>query len=73
MHTGEMEHAPGGEIRGIAVHTSARAAALARPGEINVSRTTRDLIAGPPIRLESRGTHQLKGMPGFWEVFAVLS
>jgi pimeloyl-ACP methyl ester carboxylesterase/class 3 adenylate cyclase len=73
VHTGEMEHGPGGEIRGIAVHTGARVAALAGPGEILVSRTIRDLVAGAPIRLESRGVHQLKGVPGSWEVFAVAS
>jgi class 3 adenylate cyclase len=48
VHTGEMEHGPGGEIRGIAVHTGARVAALAGPGEILVSRTIRDLVAGTP-------------------------
>jgi pimeloyl-ACP methyl ester carboxylesterase len=73
VHTGEMEHGPGGDIRGIAVHTGARVAALAGPGEILVSRTIRDLVAGAPIRLESRGTHELKGVPGTWEVFAVAS
>ena len=73
VHTGEMEHGPGGEIRGIAVHTGARVAGLAGPGEIYVSRTIRDLVAGAPIRLESRGIHQLKGVPGSWEVFAVIS
>ena len=73
VHTGEMEHGPGGEVRGIAVHTGARVAALAGPGEILVSRTIRDLVAGAPIRLESRGSHRLKGVPGSWEVFAVIS
>jgi class 3 adenylate cyclase/pimeloyl-ACP methyl ester carboxylesterase len=73
VHTGEMEHGPGGEVRGIAVHTGARVAALAAPDEILVSRTIRDLVAGAPIRLESRGVHQLKGVPGPWEVFAVIS
>jgi len=73
VHTGEMEHGPAGEVRGIAVHTGARVAALAGPGEIYVSRTIRDLIAGSPIRLESRGSHELKGVPGSWEVFAVAS
>ena len=73
VHTGEMEHAPGGEIRGIAVHTGARVAALAGPGEILVSRTIRDLVAGAPIQLDSRGVHKLKGVPGSWEVFAVAS
>ena len=73
VHTGEMEHGPGGEVHGIAVHTGARVAALAGPGEILVSRTIRDLVAGAPIQLESRGVHQLKGVPGSWEVFAVAS
>jgi class 3 adenylate cyclase len=73
VHTGEMEHGPAGEVRGIAVHTGARVAALAGPGEILVSRTIRDLVAGAPIRLESRGSHELKGVPGSWEVFAVVS
>lgn len=71
VHTGEMEHGPAGEVRGIAVHTGARVAALAGAGEILVSRTVRDLVAGAPIRLESRGTHELKGVPGSWEIFAV--
>jgi class 3 adenylate cyclase len=71
IHTGEMEHGPAGKVRGIAVHTGARVAALAGPGEILVSRTIRDLVAGSPIRLERRGTHELKGVPGPWEIFAV--
>jgi class 3 adenylate cyclase len=71
VHTGEMEHGPAGEVRGIAVHTGARVAALAGAGEILVSRTIRDLVAGASIRLESRGTHELKGVPGSWEIFAV--
>ena len=73
VHTGEMERGPAGEVRGIAVHTGARVSALAGAGEIFVSRTVRDLVAGAPIRLESRGTHELKGVPGCWEIFAVLS
>jgi len=61
-----MERGPAGEVRGIAVHTGARVAALAGAGEILVSRTIRDLVAGAPVRLESRGTHELKGVPGSW-------
>ncbi|MBV9204006.1 MAG: adenylate/guanylate cyclase domain-containing protein [Actinobacteria bacterium] len=71
VHTGEMERGPAGEVRGIAVHTGARVAALAGPGEIIVSRTIRDLVAGSPIRMDSRGVHELKGVPGTWEVFAI--
>ena len=73
MHAGEMEHGPAGAVRGIAVHTGARVAALAGPREILVSRTIRDLVAGAPIRLESRGLHELKGVPGLWEIFTVLT
>ena len=50
-----------------------RRAALTGPGEVLVSRTIRDLVAGAPIRLASRGVHDLKGVPGSWEVFAVVS
>jgi class 3 adenylate cyclase len=53
--------------------STARVAALAGLDEVLVSRTIRDLIAGAPIRLESRGRHRLKGVPGTWEVFAVVS
>ena len=73
VHTGEMEHGAAGAVRGIAVHTGARVAALADPGEILVSRTIRDLVAGAPVRLDSRGVHELKGVPGSWEVFSVVS
>ena len=55
------------------MHTGARVAALAGPGEILVSRTIRDLFADAPIRLESRGSHELKGLPDSWEVFTVVS
>jgi len=72
VHTGEMEHGPGGEVRGIAVHTGARVAGLAGAGEILVSRTIRDLVAGAPVRLQSRGLHELKGVPGSWEIFAAV-
>jgi class 3 adenylate cyclase len=57
---------------GIAVHTGTRVAPLAGAGEILVSRTIRDLVADAPVRLESRGTHDLKGVPGPWEIFAVV-
>ena len=67
---GRWNIGPAGEVRGIAVHTGARVATLAGAGEILVSRTVRDLVAGAPIRLESRGTHELKGVPGSWEIFA---
>jgi hypothetical protein len=71
VHPGDMAHGPAGEVRSIAVHTGARVAALAGAGEILVSRTIRDLVAGAPVQLESRGVHELKGVPGSWEIFAV--
>jgi len=73
LHTGELEEREDGDIGGIAVHIGARIAALAGPGEILVSRTIKDLVAGSSLRLESRGTHQLKGVPESWEVFAVMA
>jgi len=71
LHTGELEERDDGGIGGIAVHIGARIMALAGPGEILVSRTIKDLVAGSSLRLESRGVHQLKGVPESWEVFAV--
>ncbi|TMF20056.1 MAG: adenylate/guanylate cyclase domain-containing protein [Chloroflexi bacterium] len=73
LHTGELEEREDGDIGGIAVHIGARIAALAGPGEILVSRTIKDLVAGSSLRLESRGTQQLKGVPESWEVFAVMA
>jgi len=73
LHSGELEEREDGDIGGIAVHIGARIAALAGPGEILVSRTIKDLVAGSSLRLESRGTHQLKGVPESWEVFAVMA
>jgi class 3 adenylate cyclase len=70
LHTGEVELA-NGAVRGIAVHTGARIASLAQPGEVVVSGTVKDLIAGSGIELADRGTHELKGIPGDWRVFAV--
>ena len=70
LHTGEVELRDG-DVGGIAVHIGARVMAAATPGEILVSRTVRDLIAGSEIRLEDRGRHQLKGVEGAWELFAV--
>jgi class 3 adenylate cyclase len=69
LHTGECELA-NGKVRGIAVHTGARVAALAKPGEVLVSGTVRDLVAGSGIAFEERGEHELKGVPGLWRVYA---
>jgi len=70
VHTGEVELA-GDDIRGIAVHAAARVAALAEPGEVLVSRTVMDLVAGSGLRFHDRGVHHLKGVPGDWPLFAV--
>src|SRR6478672_4314311 len=55
---------------GVAVHAAARVAALAGPGEVLVSGTTRDLLDGSGLRLEDRGTHELKGLEGVRQVYA---
>lgn len=70
LHTGECELIDG-KAAGIAVHTGARVAALAQPGEVLVSRTVKDLVAGSGLELEGRGEHELKGIPGMWQLFAV--
>jgi class 3 adenylate cyclase len=60
-----------GGVRGIAVHTGARVAAQAGPGEVLVSSTVKDLTAGSGIEFEDRGEHELKGVPGEWRLYAV--
>jgi len=70
VHTGEVEFA-GRDIRGLAVHLTARILALAGPGEVFVSSVTGDLLAGSGLRFESRGSHSLKGIEGDREVFAL--
>jgi class 3 adenylate cyclase len=70
LHTGECELA-GQAVRGIAVHTGARIASLAGPGEVLVSSTVRDLVAGSGIEFEDRGARALKGLPGEWRLYAV--
>ena len=70
LHTGECE-VIGDKVGGIAVHIGARVASLARAGEILVSNTVKDLVAGSGIGFEDRGTQTLKGVPGEWRLFAV--
>ena len=70
LHTGECEIVQD-QPRGIAIHIGARVAAQAPSGEIVVSQTVRDLVAGSSLRFEDRGTHELKGVPGEWRLFAV--
>jgi class 3 adenylate cyclase len=70
LHTGECELADG-KVTGLAVHIGARIVDNARPGEILVSGTVKDLVAGSEIRFDDRGEHELKGVPGEWRLFAV--
>jgi class 3 adenylate cyclase len=72
VHTGECQ-VIGDKPGGIAVHIGARVAALARAGEVLVSSTVKDLVAGSGIEFEERGTHELKGVPGEWRLYAVSS
>ena len=71
LHTGEVE-VVGEDIAGIAVHIGARVAALAGPGEVLVSSTVRDLVAGSGIEFEDRGLHELKGLDEPRRLFAVV-
>ena len=70
LHTGECE-IRGDDIGGIAVHIGARVSALAGPNEVLVSSTLRDLVIGSGLEFEDRGSHELKGVPGEWHLFAV--
>lgn len=72
IHIGTVE-GRGEDIAGLSVHTGARIAALARPGEILVSNTVADIEAGSEFVFEDRGTHELKGVPGEWRVHALQS
>lgn len=70
LHTGEVE-LRGHDIGGIAVHTAQRVQSKAEPGQILVSRTVTDLVAGSGIAFRDHGEHDLKGIPGVWRLFAV--
>ncbi len=71
LHTGEIE-LHGNDLAGIAVHLAQRVCATAGPGEVFVSRTLVDLVAGSGIDFADRGKHELKGVPGTWRLFAVV-
>jgi pimeloyl-ACP methyl ester carboxylesterase len=70
VHAGELE-IMGDNVGGISVHIGARVAALAGPGEILVSSTVKDLVAGSGLVFRERGAERLKGVPGEWALFAV--
>jgi len=70
MHTGEIE-VRDDDIGGIGVHIAARVEALAAPDEVLVTKTVTDLVAGSGISFADRGQHDLKGVPGSWQLYAV--
>jgi pimeloyl-ACP methyl ester carboxylesterase len=72
VHTGECELL-GDKIAGVAVHTGARVAGLASGGEVLVSQTVKDLVAGSGLDFRDRGEHELKGVPGRWRVYAAVA
>jgi class 3 adenylate cyclase len=72
LHTGEIERRDS-DVGGIAVHIGQRVSALAAPGEVLVSSTVKDLVAGSRIEFADRGEHELKGVPNPWRLFAVRS
>ncbi len=72
LHTGEVESA-GAKVSGMAVHVGARISAHAAAGEVLVSSTVRDLVAGSGLQFEARGVETLKGVPGEWSLFRALA
>jgi class 3 adenylate cyclase len=71
VHTGEIE-IRGADVGGLAVHIGARISELAEPGEVLVSSTVRDLVAGSGLSFEERGAHELRGIPGEWRLYSVV-
>jgi class 3 adenylate cyclase len=69
VHTGECDFT-GNDVSGIAVHIASRVLGHAGPAEVIVSRTVVDLVAGSQLGFEERGTHELKGVPGQWQLYA---
>jgi len=72
LHTGEVE-TTGEKVSGLAVHIGARVMAIAGAGEVLVSSTVKDLVAGSGIAFEDRGAHELKGIPGEWRLSCALA
>lgn len=68
LHAGEVE-VRGDDVGGIAVHLAARVCAMAGPGEVVVSQTVQDVVAGSGLLFEERGSHELRGIPGRWRLF----
>ena len=72
LHSGEVSR-HNGDVAGIAVHIGARVSALAGPGEVLVTRTVRDLVAGSGIEFHDKGTHSLKGVSDPWALYATIA
>ena len=70
IHTGECELI-GDDIAGIAVHIASRVESAGRPGEVTTTGTVKDLVIGSGLEFDERGTHELKGVPGQWPLYAV--
>ena len=70
LHAGEIESC-GSDIGGMTVNIGARVASLAGPDEVLASRTVTDLVVGAKIAFVDKGEHELKGVPGHWQLFAV--
>jgi class 3 adenylate cyclase len=71
LHTGEIDLL-GNDVSGIAVNLASRVMSLAPDGEVAVSRTLKDLVAGSNLTFADLGAHQLKGVPGKWQIFQVV-
>lgn len=73
LHTGEVEIRDNGNVSGLSVHVAARVMGLAGPGELLVSRTVADLAAGAGFEVADRGAHELRGVPGAWQLYEVIA
>ena len=71
LHSGEVVF-ESEDVTGMAVHIGARVSALASPGEVVVSQTVRDMVIGSGFEFGSRGRHELKGVPGEWDLYRVV-
>ena len=71
VHTGEVETIDG-KVGGIAVNIGARVGGVARPSEVLVSSTVKDLVAGSGLVFQDRGEHDLKGIPDRWHLYGVV-
>jgi class 3 adenylate cyclase len=72
LHSGEVE-ARGTDVSGVAVHIAARVLGAASPEEVWVSKTVTDLVLGSNLAFDDRGPHELRGIPGPWQLFAARS